>query len=258
MDSTAPGTYTVVIKVASGANPGHVVIENMNENVDVAFSNQFGSNGGTFYPSGSAHAGALNTIGVAAVPWWAAAPYLNTDPLNSEPFSSFGPRMSVFNPDGSAKPAAIQVQSPVVSGADGGNTSFFGQVVDTSQAPFPGQPSTPTNLSQNLPSFFGTSSATPNAAAVAALMLQKNPGLTQPQIKAALIASSRSSRATAGTWNVQGGFGFVNAVGALNAIAQLSVTSTVPTAAAALGSAPSLEIIVTFSRPVQFSTISAA
>ena len=94
----------------------------------------------------------------------------------------------------------LTVQNPTITAPDGGNTTFFGFVADisnTSQpAVHPGQPrtSTPPSLpTGNLPSFFGTSSAAPNAAAIAALMLQKVPGATPAQIKAALIASAATT-----------------------------------------------------------------
>ena len=255
------GAFTVVIKVASGSNPGHVEFMNFNENTDTIVSKQFAGAGGTYYPSGFAHASAINTIGVGAVPWWATTPYLGTNPLNAEPFSSFGPRLSIFNPDGSPKATPVLVQSPVVSGPDGGNTSFFppGGVIDTSRPPFPGQPATPTNLSQNLPSFFGTSSAAPNVAAVAALMLQKSPALTQPQIKAALITSASTTPingSAPGAWNPQGGFGLVDAVQALNAVSQLQVLSTIPANGATVTVGVNA-IIAIFSKAVDFSTITS-
>ena len=104
----------------------------------------------------------------------------------------------MFNTNGTPLSTPVVVQNPAVSGAEGGNTSFFapGEIIDTSNPPNPAYPATPitpmlpsepattTNLSQNLPSFFGTSSASPNVAAVAALMLQLSPGLTSAQIRA--------------------------------------------------------------------------
>jgi hypothetical protein len=258
VEVTTSGNFFVVMKVVSGPNPGHVEFINFNESTDTTVSHQFGSAGGTFYPTTSGHASAIATIGVGAVPWWAPAPFLNTNPLNNEYFSSFGPAWSVFNVDGTPKSSPVLVQAPVVSGADGGNTSFFGFTVDTSKPPFPGQPATATNLSQNLPSFFGTSSATPNVAAVAALMLQRVPSLSPAGIRAGLIASAQPlNGATQGSWNVQGGFGYVNAVAAINAVDVLRVSATVPANGATVTTAPT-GIIVTFNKPVQFSTVTSA
>ena len=260
---TADGSYTVVMKVISGASPNHVEFINNNENVNVVVSQQFGlgaSAGGTYYPTNYGHSAAANAIGVGAVPWWAPAPFLNTNPLNSEPFSSFGPAISVFNPDGSAKAAPQLLQTPVISGPDGGNTSFFppGGIIDTSNPPFPGEPATATNLSQNLPSFFGTSSATPNVTAVAALMLQRNPNLTPTQIRAALISSAQPLNGAAqGTWNMQGGYGLVNAVNAINAVSQLTVLSTNPANNSTVTTAPT-QIVVQFSKPVTIGSLSAS
>ncbi len=134
----------VVIKLVSGPAPGHVEFVSQDEQRRaVQVSQQFGSAGGTFYPTSYGHATAQSNIGVGAVPWWATSPFLDSNPLNTEPFSSFGPALSVFNPDGSRKPTAQLVQTPVVSGPDGGNTSFFpSPIVQTrhrhDQSPVPG------------------------------------------------------------------------------------------------------------------------
>lgn len=259
------GSYTVVVQVFSGPDPGHIEFTRFGNGPDnaLAVSQQFGSAGGTYYPSSVGHNAAANTIGVGAVPWWAAPPFLGTNPLNSEGFSSAGPSMTVLNPDGTPKYAAGATvpitQNPVVSGTDGNNTSFFipGFIIDTSNPPFPGQPATPTNLSQNLPSFFGTSSAAPNVAAVVALMKQRNPGLTSSQVRAGLIAGARPLNGqAAGTWNQQGGYGLVDAVSALAAVDVLRVSSSTPANFSTTATTPP-SIVVTFSRPVDFSTIQA-
>ncbi len=254
------GSYTIAIQVVSGSNPGHVEFVGFNDtNTAVSVSTEFGSAGSTSYPSSFGHATDPNTIGVAATPWWAPAPYLGASPLPSEPFSSSGPSLYDLNVQG--EPMTPQtVLNPTITAPDGGNTSFFppGGVFDTSN-PAPGQPATPTNLSQDLPSFFGTSSASPNAAAVAALMDQLVPGLTPTEIRSALITSAATqpmNGATPGTWNAQGGYGLINAIDALNAVDLLRVQSTSPANGATVTTAPGF-IQITFNKPVVFSTLSA-
>ncbi len=153
--------------------------------------------------------------------------------------------------------------NPTVTAPDGGNTSFFspGQIIDTSNPPFPGEPATSTNLAQpTLPTFFGTSSATPNAAAVASLMKELVPSLTPAEIRSALIASASTQPLNGqapGTWNQQGGYGLINAIDALNAVDLLRVSSTTPANGSTVTTAPSV-IQVTFNKAVAFSTLSAS
>jgi hypothetical protein len=271
------GTYTVVAKLISGPAPGHIEFSNTGQFTDLV-SQQFGSAGGTFYPTAYGHETALATIGVGAVPWWAATPFLGANPLNSEPFSSNGPALLLFNPDGTPRTAQL-VQAPVISGPDGGNTSFFPapvnqNLLDTTNPPnptvpatplptpaIPGNPATPTNLAQpNLPAFFGTSSAAPNVAAVVALMKQVNPSLSPAAIRSALITSGQTqplNGSAPGTWDPKGGFGLVNATAALNAVNALRVLTATPTSGAATSLSPAT-VTLTFNRPVNFNTVSAA
>ena len=227
-------------------------------------STQYGNAGGTSYPSTFGHAAAANTIGVGATPWWAPAPYLGQNPLANEPFSSSGPSLTVFNVNGVALATPESIDNPSVTAPDGGNTSFFepGFTLDTSNPPFPGEPATSTNLvptnQLGLPVFFGTSSAAPNAAAVAALMLEKVPSLTPQEIRAALQQTATPMNGqTQGTWVAADGYGLVNAINAINAIDLLRVTATSPANGATVTTSPSA-ITVTFNKPVNFSTVSAA
>ena len=265
------GNYNVAIQLVSGPAPGHVEFA---EPGDGGFNvtHIYGSAGGTFYPSSLGHASGATTIGVGAVPWFNTPGY---DPaistIHNEDFSSFGPTLSVFNPDGTPK-TAVLLDKPDISGADGGNTSFFspGGVINTTTPPFPGHPSftgqastttgqvaTTTNLSQALPSFFGTSSAAPNVAAVIALMKQANPTLSNAEILNALQSSATPLNGTAqGVWNAQGGFGFVNASAAIAAAQTLKVLSLTPGGGSTVGSAPSV-ITVVFSQPVNLATVAS-
>jgi hypothetical protein len=227
------GTYYVAIQVVSGPNPGHIEFVSFNEESPVVVSQPFGSAGGTPYPSSFGHAAAAATIGVGATPWWAPAPYLGQTPLASEPFSSSGPRLVDLSPQGT--PITPQViQNPTITAPDGGNTSFFipDFFLDTSNPPFSGEPASSTNLvpanQQSRPVFFGTSSAAPDAAAVAALMVQKVPSLSPAQIRATMIATAQPMNGTPqGTWDPQAGFGLIDAVRALDAVAPLAGASTI-------------------------------
>ncbi|SIO62070.1 Subtilase family protein [Singulisphaera sp. GP187] len=252
-------TYYVAIRVNTGADPGFVQFIDWGDALS-SVSQQFGSGGSTYYPTTFGHPTSASAIGVGAIPWWGTNPTNSPapNPVRSEPFSSYGPALIKFNSLGNPLVSPQLRQKPDISAPDGGNTSFFGGVINTSNPPFPGQPSTPTNLSQNLPSFFGTSSAAPNAAAVAALMKQKVPTATPTDIRNALVASaSPLNGQTAGTWNVQGGFGLVDAVKAVSLVGGLQVLSSTPGNSQTVNVAPT-QIIVTFNSAVQFSSVSAS
>ena len=95
-----PGSYFVAIQVVYGPNPGHVEFVQFGQQSTNALivSQQFGTAGGTFYPTTIGHNAAATTIGVGAVPWWAPAPFLGQNPLASEPFSSTGPSVHRLQP----------------------------------------------------------------------------------------------------------------------------------------------------------------
>ncbi len=263
-----PGKYNVVIQLVSGPDPGHVQFM---EPGDGGFnvSHQFGTAGGTSYPSVLGHAGGGTTISVGAVPYFNTPAYGFTGTLHNEDFSSFGTELSLFNPDGSPKTPQVLLK-PDISAPDGGNTSFFGQILDTTN-PFPGHPpftgqppttiaSTPTatNVSQpGLPSFFGTSAATENAAAVIALLKQANPSASQFQIVSALISTALPLNGQApGTYNVQGGFGEINPIAAFKSLSGLSVSFISPGASQTVAQAPT-SVFVTFSKPIDINSISS-
>jgi large repetitive protein len=261
LDFTQTGNFTIVIRVTSGPDPGNVSFIDVFDQTGMVVSQQFGSAGGTFYPSTFGHAAGSETIGVGAVPWWNAAPFTNPNPITNEGFSSFGPQLFVFNADGTRKATPELRQKPDVSAPDGNDTTFFipGLFLSTVNPPPGTGPATPTELDGNgFPNFFGTSSAAPNLAAVAALMKQFNPLLTKSDILSAFIASATPlNGAATGTWNNQGGFGLVDAAKALTAVDTLRVKATTPANNAALGSAPST-IVVTFTKAIDPLSINAS
>ena len=98
--------------------------------------------------------------------------------LLEEDYTSKGNLTYLFNPDGSPLAAPVTRAKPDFASIDGCSTSFFGQK-------FPGQDPKDGFL------FFGTSAAAPNAAAVAALLLQANPNFTPAQVTDRLQATAR-------------------------------------------------------------------
>ena len=270
------GLYTVAIKVDSGPAPGHVVFYATGDG-GFSVDNKYGSAGGTFYPSTTGHNSGAETISVGAVPFWGTPNYVHTPAagnpaLTNEPFSSTGPVLKVFAPDGTPLSAPTLLLKPDVSAADGNNTSFFGQNVNTTTVvfpaypPYPGdpattfsEPTTPTNQSvATLPNFFGTSSAAPNLTAIVALMKQSNPTLTRDQILGNLIATATPLNGQAkGIWSSQAGYGLADALAALSYVATLKVVSIVPGGNSLVLNVPAY-LDVTFNQAVQIGTLSAA
>lgn len=222
-----PGTYYVAIRLVSGTAPGHVEFVGVGNAGATTISQVYGAAGGTYYPSSEGHETTAAAIGVGATPWWAPGPFVSQSPLANESSSSTGPGLIDLSPKGT--PIVPQlVQDPAITGPDGGTTSFFGQggIDTTLYSPNSSFNFVPTNQ-QNLKSFFGTSQAAPNVAAVVALMLQEVPTLSRVQILKALETTARPMNGTpAGTWNVQSGYGLVNALAAIKSIAPSALAST--------------------------------
>jgi subtilisin-like proprotein convertase family protein len=101
-------------------------------------------------------------------------PGVFTSSQQSERFTSNGPRRMFFNADGSpitpgnfSSTGGVVRQKPEITAADGVSDSVLG-----------------------FSPFFGTSAAAPNAAAIAALDLSGNPGITPTAVRAAILGSA--------------------------------------------------------------------
>ncbi|BAC91101.1 S8 family serine peptidase [Gloeobacter violaceus] len=123
------------------------------------------------YPVTFGHNSAAGGNGVAAYAFYA--------PFIPEGFTSPGPVTIFFDTEGNRLPTPEVRQKPDMAAMDGANTTFF--TSDTSADP------------DTFPNFFGTSAAAPHAAAIAALVLQKNGGpfsLTPAQMRTILQQSA--------------------------------------------------------------------
>jgi len=218
----------------------------------------------TFSPTSYGHSNAAGNIAVGASSWYATVPFSTSgqvppndtsDPLEPRiapslakcnpaclnDFSSAGGIPILFDRFGTrlAKPVTRQV--PSVTGPDGGNTSFFfsdssydDDDDDGSNSPFSTFVSATLDLpGDEYPNFFGTSASAPHVAAVAALMLDKNPSLTQSQVRQILETSAAmrpiNKRFTSarpivttpipsGGYNYDAGVGLVDAEAAVKAV----------------------------------------
>ncbi|MCW3476726.1 S8 family serine peptidase [Rhodovastum sp. RN2-1] len=154
-----------------------------------------------------------NTVGAVAA---SATPVFGGN-NHVESFSSAGPGMILFDADGNrmiepARPGKVEFMAP-----DGVATSVFSQ-------------------------FYGTSAAAPDAAAVAALMLQQNPSLTPGQITAMLARSAVAATGPAGAT----GAGLIQA------------TTAVQLAAAAPRATPATSVLLSYAAPEANSWAQAA
>jgi subtilisin family serine protease len=139
-------------------------------------------------------------------------PRCGTSPAQLESYSSGGGTPILFDSSGTRLATPVVRQKPDFVGPDGVNNTFLG--IQGGQL-FGGPPHTtiPQCEDGNYPMFFGTSAATPHAAAVAALIEQANPGVTPDQIYTVLRSSAAAMRNT--TPDFESGYGFIQADAAL-------------------------------------------
>ena len=217
----------------------------------------FATNSGTSF--GHSNAAGNQVIGAAS--WYVTQPFSTsglvppndtflTPAIDLSPcapaclndFSSAGGIPIYFDRFGNRLATPQIRQVPSVTGPDGGNTSFFlsdssyddddGDGFNSPVSIFITPPDS--NPADEYPNFFGTSASAPHVAAVAALMLEKNPSLTVQQIRTILQQTARpislrftSDRPTitfpiedigAGGVSFDAGFGLVDAAAALQAV----------------------------------------
>jgi PKD repeat protein len=148
---------------------------------------EYFTGGGTIF----GHAAAAGAQAVAAAPSY--------DRLQPEYFTSQGSPTLLFGATGSPLGLPLTRPKPDITAIDGVSTTFFiGDAMPDAQDGY---------------LFFGTSAAAPNAAAVAALLWQAEPNLSQAQVKTRLQNTARDLGPT-GYDNLTGA-GLINAYAAI-------------------------------------------
>jgi hypothetical protein len=204
--NSAAETLNIQVGLADGTvAPGRIKIAVEDDGAGSTI-NAFKSNTGTIQGHSSA-AGAA-TLGAA---FYLDTPACGTTPAALEDFSSRGGTPILFDSAGTRLTTPQLRQKPDFTGPDGGNDTFLGFTLTGSNAVTSSIAACQNNVSY--PNFFGTSAATPHAAAIAALMLQAKPLATPTEIYQALRASALPMAVASP--NQQSGYGFIQANTAL-------------------------------------------
>lgn len=193
-------SYHIVISKFSGDDAGLLKYVDWIVSPGVTV-NEWYTNDGTAV----GHVTAAGTAAVGAAAFY-DTPVFGTNPPVKESFSSVGGVPTFFDLDGNRLNVPEYRQTPDFVAPDGTNTTFFGQDIPED--------------SDFFPNFFGTSAAAPHAAAVAALMLQKNPNLTPEQLYG-ILEDTAIDMATSGP-DIETGHGLINAYAAIAATPAVS------------------------------------
>jgi subtilisin family serine protease len=218
-------TINISIGLADGTSPpGRIKVAVSDDGAGAVIDPDYATNSATI----QGHPGAAGAVAVGAV-YFFDTPACGTSPPLLEPYSSVGGTPILFDRDGNAQTPVIR-QKPELVAPDGGNDTFLGYVSETP----------PTSISEcqsntGFPKFFGTSAATPHAAAVAALMRQANAALTPTQLYTVLESTAIPMGST--TPNVSAGYGFIQAQAAFSALPPGAVNVVAPPAHSSGGGA---------------------
>ncbi len=159
--------YNIVIGKFAGDTPSLIKYVGFGDlSID-----EFDTSSGTLF--GQANAKGAQAVGAA---FFAESPAFGDPTPTVEDYSAVGGTPILFDSEGTRLAEPDIRQKPDIVAPDGGNTTFFGRdiAIDTDQ----------------FPNFFGTSAAAPNAAAVAALLLEAVPEASPTDIYQALQTSA--------------------------------------------------------------------
>lgn len=197
---SAAQDITVQVGHAGGTTPGRIKLA-IEDNGAGATAATPTLAGGTL----QGHPGAAGAMAVGATFWDYTAACQAIPAALLETFSAKGGDPILFDASGHAQTAVIR-QKPDIIGPDGGNNTFLGFVIGAGGT---GQCSD----TGTLPSFFGTSAATPHVAAAAALLMQRFPGINIDALYHTLrsTATAAANDTTNGGTNYAGGYGFIDA-----------------------------------------------
>jgi hypothetical protein len=157
--------------------------------------NEFQTNSSTVV--GHANAAGATATGAA---FWGDTPEFGQAPALLEPYSSAGGTPILYDTGGDALPFAIVRDKPDITAVDGVSNTFFGS---------------PDGDGDSYPDFFGTSAAAPHAAAIAALILEANPGLSPSNVNTLLRTTALDMEGPG--FDYESGFGLVQADAAVGA-----------------------------------------
>ena len=199
---------------AAGPMPGVIKVAIDDNGAGVTYPGPITPSGGTV----QGHPSATGAMAVAAVDWFDTVACGNAN-NTLEYFSAKGGDPILFDSTGTALATPEMRQKPDIAGPDAGSNTFLGFVLGA------GGP-TQCSDSGDFPNFLGTSAATPHVAAVAALMLQNNPGLTPAQIYTAMRSNTSPLVSTLDgtTFTPVSGYGFIKADAALASTGSGAVT----------------------------------
>ncbi|NEP62331.1 MAG: S8 family serine peptidase [Symploca sp. SIO2G7] len=202
--------YNLVIGKFSGEAPSLIKYVGFGDlSID-----EFDTSSGTLF--GQANARGAQAVGAA---FFGESPAFGNPSPTIESFSAIGGTPILFDSQGNRLAVPDIRKKPDIVATDGGNTTFFGQDIGSDADTFP--------------NFFGTSAAAPNAAAVAALLLEAVPNASPAEIYQALQMSALDldDPNTAGFdvgFDSATGFGLIQADAALRALLDSQLSGLFP------------------------------